>query len=1825
MQDDETLARSELVILEELSSKHSLITSSTKEKEGLVSRGEKGDLVIGLKKEEEVVGKVLHESRDDDDDDDTTVVRAQRGTTSGIEDAGEQQMESTTFVPTATTSTGTETTEGITATPPPPPTAAVAAESSPASSSHPTPTTTITPVPSQPLPPPLSKSPAPGSSTTTTKKFQSSLLVNKKFLEKAGDKTKPTSSTGSASPELKPNQIRPSPSTLNATTSSATATSAGLPRLLSGKISLTMGSASNSSSNSSPLGNKNSSSSSSAAGGTGSGGAATQPTTTWTKTPVPAQPLPTPTSAPGGLTSEDRAFGRRPPSAFSSTSGGRTDQPWVRGAPRSLDFGATEFPTAAEAANAKALRAQQILEQMQSRDRAIQARAAAAAKANAHLLEGLDAFRGVHLDPNASHWDEMGDEDDNFLDDTIEFADGTQYKISEVAAANNNTNELKEPSPEEMGKLEAPLAPGEKMEEPSRQERFKDDFDRSYGGSRAANDSSSRREPTHTSTVSNANGPSGAPPTRTLFNAKEGRMEPTAPSSSSRSSGPSTRRLSNDVVSIARRGDITSPRLEKASLPPAPATNPWGRVPPTNAVPISTTARRLSMNAGGERQLPPHMMQANQHPSVAQTRNSVLSPPRAREPSLPSTSPSAPAPAPAPVQAPALKEAIAPPPVLEPVEDLEARQAREMHAAAERARVRRQEEERERVAQAERAKKKAQELEERMKAAEEAKKAPVVVQKEVPPSQAAPKVDTWRRTLDPTAPAGTLTAPSKTTATPPVVTSPPSVRTEPIRILSREPKESAPPPHVAITKASSVPPVNESKPTSSATNSTARAPLEPQDRAWRRADVSNGRGNVPPPPTTGYRQPPPHLLAQAANANKHEARVSERERRVSGNAASSSATMEANLEIKLASSNKTTPPQASPSSATGVETITSPRRGNRGQQQQQQQQRENAQFDDLMSRVKNAMASPSSKDGSAEASPTTTMTGQDAPETVVTGSSPPRVKMPVIKLPSSGQNKQAAFASVANSTTIPAATPSGRYNQASVRLPAQPAATPAAPPKPAFELREPRSMFERTARARSPSPGPAWRLYPVKLASYPTARRPVSRYKLRDFNDAMKPLRVALLTWNPPIQGLGTRRLSRDDYLHPKKFTRGIPQAAVQMPKQRIERRTEIEIVIVDRSKPKPAAVNGSRSMGESSRSATPSAFERGWGSGSPAGAGAGRVRPSDAEHWKRATPSKVNGVSSVDTTTAPSTAALFDPATPQRLTPPPSSAQSASQSDSLPSTSKPFLSQVSAAVSAVAASDRTRAVTGDLDGEEVQKTPRASLSAPGAERMEPTSLDKAKASFDATSSRVMPAATSSPWPVGKAPLSLSALDPTASSLWAAPPSEPGSHVRSMSLPRTRIENSLKGLGDDDYPSSIPMSLAELKSEDEGSPERTKGAQLPESSTPVPNNEPKLRAAAPSFSSFHTEHFAAHQSPGSQNPSTLRFSSIQRSVATPSHGVEAYAYSPQLSAATLVGHSYSPAHYATGAPQHYASYSPVQQHQQLSQAQQAHYQGRTTYVPTSAASLYASGVAASEYASVPTTTAHQQQQAYYRAQAAASAQQQQQSQQYLVNPALVAAGYGTSSYGSDAVGAYGAVGGGASRHVSSHGGVSAASTAGGIYAAHPAYGVSPVSRSSMYSPIPSSNRVYVSSNASSHYSHDLPRNDVISSSSYYGSTATPSSTTTTSSTSPYSHSRTIDSALSSGTPATGSSFISGPISPVIMPQHLQPHAVHLVPSGSIGSAFPSTAGAGNRGANAGAAQGGRGGYGGISSSGARAVSANVGGVHGGYQGHQQAGTYRSQW
>lgn len=56
---------------------------------------------------------------------------------------------------------------------------------------------------------------------------------------------------------------------------------------------------------------------------------------------------------------------------------------------------------------AKALRAAMLVEQTRARERDREARAQAMAARNAEILEGLDRFRGIHLDPNRSHWDEV--------------------------------------------------------------------------------------------------------------------------------------------------------------------------------------------------------------------------------------------------------------------------------------------------------------------------------------------------------------------------------------------------------------------------------------------------------------------------------------------------------------------------------------------------------------------------------------------------------------------------------------------------------------------------------------------------------------------------------------------------------------------------------------------------------------------------------------------------------------------------------------------------------------------------------------------------------------------------------------------------------------------------------------------------------------------------------------------------------------------------------------------------------------------------------------------------------------------------------------------------------------------------------------------------------------------------------------------------------------------------------------------------------------------------------------------------------------------------
>ena len=351
----------------------------------------------------------------------------------------------------------------------------------PPSSSSPAPSTAAAAAAARTTSPALSASPGPGATSSSserphpTKKFQSSLAVNKKFLEKAGEKAKPevkpvicASSPLPFLPASLPctwTDLLAPPAARVATSPAPPPLSSTHPRLLAGKLSsgpsLSLGTGASSTSSSpgtstTGWGAKKPStptpgSSSTATGAHGAGSAGAAGGAQGGKGgPVWGSPAAAAAAASGGASSSGPApLGqqheqRAPPSQPQSQAyvpGGMKGGPhgargggpgglggW--GGARNMEM---DFPTAAEAANgasppslclplpslgrtltpalvdlaAKDARQKAVADQVQARERASQARAAAAAAHNAHLLEELDAFRGVHLDPNAAHWDEV--------------------------------------------------------------------------------------------------------------------------------------------------------------------------------------------------------------------------------------------------------------------------------------------------------------------------------------------------------------------------------------------------------------------------------------------------------------------------------------------------------------------------------------------------------------------------------------------------------------------------------------------------------------------------------------------------------------------------------------------------------------------------------------------------------------------------------------------------------------------------------------------------------------------------------------------------------------------------------------------------------------------------------------------------------------------------------------------------------------------------------------------------------------------------------------------------------------------------------------------------------------------------------------------------------------------------------------------------------------------------------------------------------------------------------------------------------------------------
>lgn len=151
-----------------------------------------------------------------------------------------------------------------------------------------------------------------------------------------------------------------------------------------------------------------------------------------------------------------------------------------------------------------------------------------------------DTFRGVHLDPNAHHWDEvcslfqltrywgtdmlqMEEDNDDFLGGVIEFGDGRQYQIQPVDVP-QTTQDSSAPAPEASSQDPQSTSA---LAGINKEDRFSDDYDRSWPRSAALSPNIRPRvgPPAGTSTSSNSSlSPQEA--SRVLFNERSNRREP---------------------------------------------------------------------------------------------------------------------------------------------------------------------------------------------------------------------------------------------------------------------------------------------------------------------------------------------------------------------------------------------------------------------------------------------------------------------------------------------------------------------------------------------------------------------------------------------------------------------------------------------------------------------------------------------------------------------------------------------------------------------------------------------------------------------------------------------------------------------------------------------------------------------------------------------------------------------------------------------------------------------------------------------------------------------------------------------------------------------------------------------------------------------------------------------------------------------------------------------------------------------------------------------------------------------------------------------------
>ena len=385
---------------------------------------------------------------------------------------------------------------------------------------------------------------------------------------------------------------------------------------------------------------------------------------------------------------------------------------------------------------------------------------------------------------------QMEEDDDHFLDGVIEFGDGRQYKISPAEASAKGTTSP-DPATDTLEPSELhPEIVDDSRAHVSKEDRFADDYDRSWPRSKPSPSVAHKdlpRAPRHPSLSPTSSHPSYSPSessSRVLFNERSNRLEPYSSHPYTRHfpGGPTSRRGSHAEHSIppaetrvGRDGPLRSPQQPVQLLQkqlggydrssrtsrngPAPhgpfsRTRDWDGLPSPSlntrpgwdGLPLVSSdekrefdgrGRRLSnmgppplpssLKRDATRQLPPHI--STGPPGRLFSRDSHPPHPASHQPfeSPTSTNQEGNVVAQSPLLSTVSVTSETPAPFSAPTLTIEDVHKTAMHISAERARQRRQIEEEEREKEKERARQKAAALEERLKANEEKKSAQVRV------------------------------------------------------------------------------------------------------------------------------------------------------------------------------------------------------------------------------------------------------------------------------------------------------------------------------------------------------------------------------------------------------------------------------------------------------------------------------------------------------------------------------------------------------------------------------------------------------------------------------------------------------------------------------------------------------------------------------------------------------------------------------------------------------------------------------------------------------------------------------------------------------------------------------------------------------------------------------------------------------------------------------------------------------------------------------------------------------------------------------------------